>query len=256
MALLEGFQFQPEFTIKSNFAKFSVPLGVEKCESCKEVGFYASNVLNLPIGMKHNLLLLWLVLLLFPRPVLAQEGNQFIISSPLEEQYVQGVVTISGSVTVLGFSSYELSFAYENDPTQTWFKLTSSTLPVFEGELGTWDTTTLTDGDYTLRLRVFLLDGTTQELIMSDLRVRNYTPIPTATPTPTSTPVVQFVAPTAQLIRPVLATATLSLPTPTPLPPNPASLAESSISSALGRGAALALLLFVVFGLLLRLRRE
>lgn len=178
------------------------------------------------------------------------------ISSPSEAEYVQGVVTISGSATVLGFSSYELSFAYENDPTQTWFQLTSSSLPVFEGELGTWDTTTLTDGDYILRLQVFLLDGTVQETTVSNVRVRNYTPIPTDTPTPTSTPVVQFAAPTAQLILPASATVTPSMPTPTPLPPNPAGLEETSIFGALGRGAALAVLLFVVLGLLLRLRRE
>jgi len=225
-------------------------------EVYKEFGFSLSNVLNLTIVMKHLLLVFWLILLLMPRPVLAQDGNQVTISSPTEAQFVQGVVTIFGSVTILGFASYELAFAYENDPTQTWFQLTSSTVPVFESELGTWDTTTLTDGDYSLRLQVFLLDGTTRETIVTDLRVRNYTPIPTNTPTPTSTPVVQFAAPTAQLIAPVPATATPSLPTPTPLPANPASLAESSISSALGRGAVLALLLFVVFGLLLRLRRE
>lgn len=213
-------------------------------------------MLNLSIVMKRILLIFGLVLSFFPRLVLAQDGDQATISYPIEAQFVQGVVTISGSVTVLGFSSYELSFAYENDLTETWFLLTSSSLPVFEGELGFWDTTTLTDGDYTLRLQVFLLDGTIRETMVSDLRVRNYTPIPTPTPTATSTPVVQFAAPTAQLIAPAAATVTPSLPTPTMLPPNPASLAEASISSALGQGAALALLLFVVFGLLLRLRRE
>lgn len=206
--------------------------------------------------MKHIFLILWLVLLFFPQPAQAQDGEQLTISAPLEAQFVQGVVTVTGSVTVLGFSSYELSFAYENDPTQTWFELTSSSQPVFEGELGSWDTTTLTDGDYTLRLRVYLLDGTVQETTVSGLRVRNYTPIPTATPTATFTPVVQFAAPTAQLIAPAPATVTPSLPTPTPMPPNPASLARTSISSAMGRGAVLALLLFVIFGLFLRLRRE
>ena len=206
--------------------------------------------------MKRIFLLLWLISIAFPQPVLAQEEGQLTISFPPEAQYIQGAVTITGSVTVLGFSSYEMAFAYEDDPTQTWFVLTSSTLPVFEGELGTWDTTTLTDGDYSLRLKVFLLDGTVQETMVSELHVRNYTPIPTDTPTPTSTPVVQFAAPTAQLIAPAPATVTSSLPTPTLLPSNPASLAEASISGALGRGAALALLLFVAFGLLLRLRRE
>lgn len=206
--------------------------------------------------MKRFFLVLLLIFILMPRPVLAQDGAQLTISAPLESQIVQGVITVSGTVAVLGFSSYELTFAYEDDPTQTWFVLASDSLPVFEGELGVWDTTTLTDGDYTLRLQVFLLDGSMQETTVSGLRVRNYTAVPTSTFTPTATTIAQFAPPTAQLILPAPATATLSLPTPTLLPSNPASLAEASISSALGRGAALALLLFVVFGLLLRLRRD
>jgi len=213
-------------------------------------------MLNLSIVMKRIFLIFSLIFVLFSQPVLAQEGDQATISYPIEAQYVQGIVSITGSVTALGFASYELSFAYEDDPTQTWFELESSNLPVFDGELGTWDTTTLTDGDYALRLRIFLLDGATKDATVSGLRVRNYTPIPTSTPTPTATPVVQFAPPTAQLIAPAPATATSSLPTPTRLPPNPVGLANNSISGALGRGAAMTLLLFVIFGLLLRLRRE
>jgi hypothetical protein len=163
---------------------------------------------------------------------------------------------ITGTVAVLGFSSYEISFAYTDDPTQTWFVMQSSTLPVFEGDLGTWDTTTLTDGDYELRLQVFLLDGSMQETKVTGLRVRNYTPVPTPTPTQTPTAIAQFAPPTAQLIAPAAATATQSLPTPTPFPANPVSLEVLAISEALGRGAALTLLLILGFGLILRLRRE
>ena len=212
-------------------------------------------MIDLSIAMKR-FLVLFLLIAILPHPVRAQEGAQLDISSPSEGQIVQGMVVVSGSVTVLGFSSYELSFAYNDDPTQTWFILTTSSLPVFESELGTWDTTTLTDGDYTLRLRIFLLDGTVRETIVSGLRVRNYTAVPTSTFTPTATAIVQFAPPTAQLIAPAAATVTPSLPTPTPLPPNPASLQDASISGALGRGAILALLLFLGFGLILRLRRE
>lgn len=179
-----------------------------------------------------------------------------VISSPVDGQIVQGLLTISGTVSAFGFSSYELAFAYEDDPTQTWFVLTNSSQPVFEDELGTWDTTALTDGNYILRLKVSLLDGTEQDMRVSGLRVRNYTAVPTSTFTPTATPIVQFAPPTAQLIAPAPATVTPSLPTPTPLPANPASLQESAISEALGRGAVLALALFLGFGLLLRLRRE
>jgi hypothetical protein len=143
-------------------------------------------MIDLSIAMKR-LLVLFLLIAILPHPVRAQEGAQSNISSPSEGQIVQGMVVVSGSVTVLGFSSYELSFAYNDDPTQTWFLLTTSSLPVFESELGTWDTTTLTDGDYTLRLRIFLLDGTVQETTVTGLRVRNYTAVPTSTFTPTAT---------------------------------------------------------------------
>jgi len=213
-------------------------------------------MINLSIAMKRACLVILFIFACVSHPVRAQEELQPAISSPVDGQIVQGSVVVSGTVSALGFSSYELAFAYADDPTQTWFVLASSSQPVFEGELGTWDTTTLTDGDYILRLRVFMLDGSVQEKMVSGLRVRNYTAVPTSTFTPTVTAIVQFAPPTAQLIAPAPATVTPSLPTPTPLPPNPASLQEASISSALGRGAILALLLFVGVGLLLRLRRE
>jgi hypothetical protein len=213
-------------------------------------------VLNLTIVMKRTLLAFSLVLILLPQPVLAQEGTDLIITSPESGQIVQGLVIVSGTVTVLGFSSYDLSFAYQDDPTGTWFGLQTSSLPVFEGELGTWDTTTLTDGDYDLRLRVFLLDGSTQETTVTGLRVRNYTPVPTPTFTATATAFSPITLPTAQLVAPVLATVAPSHPTPTSFPPNPAGLEISSISGAVGRGAILALLLILGVGLIFRLRRE
>lgn len=206
--------------------------------------------------MKRIFLTITLVFIIFPRPILAQEGADLVIASPETGQVVQGLVIVSGTITVLGFSSYELAFAYNDNPTGTWFTLQTSSLPVFEGELGTWDTTTLTDGDYALRLRAFLLDGSVRDVILPDLRVRNYTPVPTATPAPTATVVSQFALPTAQLIAPALATVTPSHPTPTPFPPNPVELVSPAISGALGRGAILALLLILGVGLILRLRRE
>jgi hypothetical protein len=206
--------------------------------------------------MKPILLAFALVLILFPQPVLAQERADLAINSPEAGQIVQGLVIVSGTVTVLGFSSYELSFAYMDDPTGTWFTLQNSSLPVFEGELGAWDTTTLTDGDYSLRLRAFLLDGSVQETVVPDLHVRNYTAVPTLTATATATPFAQILPPTAQLLAPEIATATPAHSTPTPFPPNPAGLEVPSISWALGRGAILALLLILGVGFILRLRRE
>ena len=206
--------------------------------------------------MKHILLAFALILMLFPQTVLAQQRADLVLISPEAGQIVQGLEIVTGTVTVLGLSSYELSFAYMDDPTGTWFTLQNSSLPVFEGELGAWDTTTLTDGDYSLRLRAFLLDGSVQETTVSDLRVRNYTAVPTPTPTATATPFAHILPPTAQLLAPEIASATPSHPTPTPFPPNPAGLEMPSIPWAVGRGAALALLLILGVGLILRLRRE
>ena len=206
--------------------------------------------------MKPILLAFSLVLILLPQPVSAQERADLAITSPEAGRIVQGLVIVSGTVTVLGFSSYELSFAYVDDPTGTWFTLQNSSQPVFEGELGAWDTTTLTDGDYSLRLQAFLLDGSVQETTVTDLHVRNYTAVPTLTPTATATAFAQILAPTAQLLAPEIATVTPSHPTPTPFPPNPAGLEVASIPWALGRGAILAFLLILGVGLILRLRRE
>lgn len=214
-------------------------------------------MLNLSIVMKRFLLTLTVLLILPVRRAHAQNENALVILSPEIGKIVQGTVDIIGTVTILGFSSYELAFTYEGDTTNTWFNISSSTTPVFEGELGTWDTTTITDGDYILRLQVSLLDGSVQQTTISGLRVRNYTAVPTATPEPTPTSISPLIAPTAQLIVSVAeATATLSLPTPTRLPSNPAGLGIPSITTALGRGALLVLLLFLSFGLLLRLRRD
>jgi hypothetical protein len=154
-------------------------------------------------------------------------------------------VTITGSSNVAGFASAEVSFAYANDPTGTWFLITSSGQPVAQGTLAVWDTMTITDGLYTLRLRVKLGNGSYVDAIVPDLRVRNYTQVETSTPTAAplqATPVTN-------------ATATATpYPTPTFLPPNPAGLSPSSIYASLGYGALIVAALFLLFGLYTRLR--
>jgi len=203
-----------------------------------------------------RLFLIFFIIFFVSQPVLAQEGAEIVIASPQSNQIVQGLVVVSGTITVLGFSTYELSFSYNDDPTGTWFPLKTRSSTVVNGELGVWDTTVLTDGDYSLRLRVFLLDGSFQDVAVTNVSVRNYTPVPTPTVTETATAVVQFAVPTAQFIASEPVTATPSLATPTPLPPNPASLESLSIAGALTRGALLTILLFLGFGFVLRLRRD
>ena len=171
-----------------------------------------------------------------------------------------------GTADAPNFASAELALAYTSDSTGTWFTLQTFTQPVQNSTLADWDTTLITDGDYTLRLRVLSLDGSFQDFTVTDLHVRNAVVPPTATPTqpPTATPTVlptgEAFTPQAPLPTPLPTekpvTVSSSVSQPTPLPANPAALTTDSIFSNFGRGAILALILFIVLGIFLRLRHN
>jgi hypothetical protein len=148
---------------------------------------------------------------------------------------------------VSGFASAEISFTYADDSTGTWFLIASSDQPVTDGTLTTWDTTILTDGDYVLRLRVSLADGSYQDIVVLGLRVRNYTAAETATPLALSSQV----APT------LIFTPTVTLiPTPTSLPQNPAAISVDEVSQSVLYGGVAAIIGFLIFGLYLWQRRK
>ena len=135
----------------------------------------------------------------FPRAS-AQTAGRAEITQPARGEALQGLVTLSGTATHPSFVGYDLAFAYASDPTDTWFPLGEPVrTPVSEGRLALWDTAAISDGDYRLRLRVWLQDGTALVAIVDGLRVRNHTPVETSTPAPIPT----------------------SGPTPTPVPPTP-----------------------------------
>lgn len=199
--------------------------------------------------MKRRLLLFFVVLLLA-----AQDSPAVTITSPAAGELLRGQVTITGSVNLPGFVSAQLEFAYAENPTNTWFLIQSFSPPLPEPELAVWDTTSITDGDYVLRLRVSLDDGTSQEASVP-VRVGNDM-LPTSTPEPTSTPAAETVLiPTPFLIAASPTPTDLPRPTPTPYPPNPVSLRQEAIYASLGRGALVILGMFALAGLILRVRR-
>lgn len=109
----------------------------------------------------------------------AQDQGLAVITSPLEGAGAAGLVPISGSATHPQFAFYELSFAYSPNPTDTWFTIAPrGTAPVVNEVLGRWDTSQISDGFYTLRLRVFYGDGAFLEAFVSNLRIQNATPTP------------------------------------------------------------------------------
>ena len=158
-----------------------------------------------------------------PRRPLAQEAAA-VITSPQSLSSVQGSVSITGSASHPQFQRYELYYTVE--PGENWvFIGDAKTTPVANGLLGTWETTSLPDGNYSLRLRVVRQDGNYDEGFARNIAVANRTP---PTPTPTTTP--------AEL--PTLPAVIEGVFTPTPLveaTPTPVSVDQPEIPTATPR---------------------
>ena len=194
--------------------------------------------------------LLFLMLFL----VAAQDAPPLAITSPAPDELLRGQVTVTGKLDFPGFLSAGLDFAYASDPTGTWFNIQSFAHPLTDSTLAVWDTTSITDGDYVLRLRVNFEDGTSQEVTVPIKIGNDLLPTPTPEPTATLEPDVALI-PTPFLLAASPTPTELPRPTPTALPPNPVSLGQNQIYTSLGRGALVILGLFALAGLIVRVRR-
>jgi hypothetical protein len=177
--------------------------------------------------------------------VAAQTGP--LVISPRQGDVLQGVVIIKGTTDLKGFVSAEVDFAYTGDPTVTWFLIATNNQRVNLDNLAVWDTTTITDGNYILRVRVYLKDGSFLDAAVPNLRVRNYTPIETPTPAPTA------LQPTVTMTPTLTSTP---FPAPTPLPPNASILTPVDVSKSIAYGGLGAVFLLIVLGIYLGLRRR
>ena len=190
-------------------------------------------------------------------PAEAQQTSAPNISSPADGQVLLGQIPVRGSTEVPNFSSAELAFAYASEPSRTWFVIQTTSLPTANDVIAVWDTTLISDGDYSLRLRVILLDGSFQDAVIK-VQVRNYTATPTASPlvTQTEPPAIQI--PTAIIItasetpeQPAVA----AVATPSALPENPAGVTPGEVYAGFWRGALGVGIVILLFGALVRLRR-
>jgi len=139
------------------------------------------------------LVLLTLLTLVMASPALAAPNLQEarpVIAQPAQDSAVRGVVQIVGSATHPQFQRYELYYAPWPVPSdQSWIFIGDahfSQQPL--GLLGTWDSRSVTDGAYALRVRVVKQDS---NYIDSDPRrvlVTNTRPVETPTPEVTDTP--------------------------------------------------------------------
>ena len=103
-----------------------------------------------------------------------------LIQAPLVVQTAQ--LSVPGKANGAQFERYVLEYGPGSAPT-TWTTITSSTSPVNAGNLGTWDASSLPDGDYTLRLTVYKTDGARYE----DLHLLALDRVLLASPTPNVT---------------------------------------------------------------------
>jgi hypothetical protein len=187
-----------------------------------------------------------------PEPGPAALGIRY----PNPDDLLQGVIPITVDINLPGINTWELAFSFAENPTDTWFLLASGSEP-FNGQLLTWDTTQLSDGNYSLRLRAYYSDAY-QDILVTPVRVRNYSSLDTPTPAESNTPTPSLTpsASPVQLPSPTPTYTAVIRLTPTPLPPNPASIENSDIAGAALRGAAYSLLAFAIIGLLAWLKRK
>ncbi len=162
-------------------------------------------------------LLIVLTLLSLGLPLVFAQSSG--ISYPPETEVVRGVIEIRGTAADAAFWKYELAAAPFG--TQNWFNIAVSETPVTNGVLGVWNTGTVQDGTYTLRLRVVKRDGNYDEYSTQRVLVGNALPSPTPTadvsPTATITPTSEPPTATPVIVTPDLPTPTAA-PTETPTP--------------------------------------
>lgn len=116
-----------------------------------------------------------------------QPTTAALISSPTNGATVGGAVSVRGSAAGM----YTLSYGAGSTPT-SWTPIANSLYAVPDGLLGTWDTSGLPSGLYTLQLEVMLPGNPTQSTRMTvqvdqqELTVRLVQPVPDARIAPES----------------------------------------------------------------------
>jgi len=166
------------------------------------------------------------------------------ITQPLPGEAAQGLIQITGTIEVEDLAFYVLEFAYHDGNNQSWFGISRGETSISEDILGEWDTSSIPDNNYNLRLTVNRETAEPIVLIVSGIRVRNYSAIETNTPAPTT--VLPSQTPTFVESATVIPTQELR-PSPTALAPNPAAITGDDIQNNLLKGAIGGVVIFIVF---------
>ena len=186
------------------------------------------------------------------------QGTRAEISSPADNAVVRGTVPIVGTATDPDFWKYEVHYALGG--TEQWILVDSiRESQVLDGLLETWETISIPDGSYSLRLRVVNRTSNYQQVFVRGIAVANAAPTDTPEPTPTPTPTATitpaatptFIIPTSPLAQPT-ATPTLARPPRSALPE---VLNVNAWRQSVCLGAQLMALVLAAIGVIFVLRR-
>ena len=95
--------------------------------------------------------------------------GQISITSPKAGGEVRGQVTLVGSATIPNFGFFKYEFALLG--TDIWTPIQAGNAPIQDGNLGEWDTSEITPGDYQLRLVVMNNQGVASPPCVIPVRV-------------------------------------------------------------------------------------
>ena len=180
-----------------------------------------------------------MILLAVGRPGWAapQPQARSVITYPSSGMTISGLVEVTGIATHPNISSYQVRYAAGPEPTgdSQWvdFAIVQA-LQVEDSVLGTWDTTLVPDGQYTLALAVWGIDDAASPYVffVTHLTVNNAQPVAT----PTSEPPTPEPMPTAVIgATPTpISVEQPATPTPRPSPTPSPEVVESTAAPLLG----------------------
>lgn len=97
--------------------------------------------------------------------------GQILLSEPTDGAEVSGVIVVQGTADILDFGFYKYEVARPGDT--VWLTIQAGREVKQESDLGQWDTRTLPQGDYMLRLVVTDNQGNSLEPCVIRVRVNN-----------------------------------------------------------------------------------
>jgi hypothetical protein len=195
---------------------------------------------------------------------------QSMVTYPTDGATVSGQVEVRGVATHPNMDFYQIRYAPGAQPTgdSQW-----QDFAIVEGRqvqddlLGTWDTTQIPDGQYTLALAVWGINDPNNPYVffVTNLTVNNTNPVstPTPVPSPTELPPTATLGPTATPVaveQPATSTPRATPTVPFSLVPTPTVVAaeEPSVALDVGRirdgfcaGGLITILLLSLWGLYL-----